>query len=259
MTATWNNVDVLGIPVAALTLHEAVALCERSIERREPLLIGVVNAAKMVNMRRDARLDEAVRASDVIFADGAAVVWASRLLGRPLPERVTGIDLMHELLVLADRRRFRVYLLGATDEVLATTVARMREQYPNAVLAGCRNGYFKAEQDEQVAAEICAARPDMLFVAISPPKKEVFLGRYARRLNVPICHGVGGAFDVMAGKVKRAPLFWQRWGLEWLYRVVQEPRRMWKRYLMTNTLFCWMLLRELLTLRKTEKAFGYKP
>ena len=253
MVASWNNVDVLGVPVAALTAREAVMLCEQTIARRNVLLIGVVNAAKIVNMRRDARLDDAVRTSDIIFADGAAVVWASRLLGRPLPERVTGIDLMHELLALAHRRRYRVYLLGATDDVLAVTVQRMRELYPNAEIAGYRNGYFSEEKNEEVADEIASARPDMLFVAMSPPKKEVFLGRYARRMNVPICHGVGGAFDVMAGKVKRAPLFWQRWGLEWLYRVLQEPRRMWKRYLVTNTLFCSMLLRELLLPRRAAR------
>ncbi len=245
--ATYSTASVLGLPIAAVTMDAAVDMCSSAIEARRPLLVGVVNAAKLVNMRRTPKLDRAVRTADVIFADGMSVVWASRLLGRPLPERVTGIDLMDHLLRRANERRHRVYFLGATDEVLAEFVRCVRRDYPDAVIAGHRNGYFDGDQEEQIARDIASAKPDMLFAAMTSPKKEEFLAQWSNVMQVPVCHGVGGAFDVVAGKVKRAPQFWQRWGLEWLYRVLQEPRRMWRRYLVTNTIFCWLLLREMVS------------
>ena len=251
-----GKASLLGVPIDALTMNEVLEICDQAIVKREHLLLGVVNAAKVVNMARDDVLNRAVRTADMILADGAAVVLASRLLRRRLPERVTGIDLMYELLRLADRRGYRVYCLGATDEVLGEVTRRITRDYPGMRLVGARNGYFDDEQDPAVAKEIERARPDLLFVAMTSPKKELFLANWSQLMGVPVCHGVGGAFDVMAGKVKRAPERWQRMGLEWLYRVVQEPRRMWRRYLVTNTLFCGMLLRELTGLAPSSKHAG---
>ena len=237
--------ELFGIPVAALTLDEAVQHVDRAVLSRERLHIGVVNAAKVVNMQSDAALRADVLASDLILADGASVVWASRLLGRALPERVAGIDLMMAILERARQCRYRVFCLGATADVLDAACARMAAEFPGLLVVGRRHGYFGEREEGEVAAEIAAARPDVLFVAMTSPKKEQFLARWAPRLRVPVCHGVGGSFDVLAGKVRRAPAAWQRLGLEWLYRVRQEPRRLWRRYLVTNTRFCWMLLVEL--------------
>ncbi len=238
-------VEVLGVPVHAMTMAQAVDLCDLAIERRERLLIGVVNAAKIANMRRSAGLDESVRMADVVLADGMAVVWAARLLGRRLPQRVAGIDLMHALLARGSERGYRVYCLGATQAVLDRVAAEIARLYPGVVLAGHQHGYFARDDEARVANDVAAARPDVLLVAMTSPKKEEFLARWAERMAVPVCHGVGGSFDVMAGKVKRAPRLWQRLGLEWLYRVKQEPGRLWKRYLVTNCVFGWMLLRAL--------------
>ena len=242
-----RRVSLLGVPMGALTSDQAVAMCERAIRERGRLLIGVVNAAKVVRMHCDRSLCHAVRAADVILADGMSVVWASRVLVQRLPERVTGIDLMVRLLERADARGYRVYCLGATDEVLAEAARRIERDYPGARIVGRRNGYFDEDEEPAVAEAIAQARPDMLFVAMSSPRKELFMARWAERMGVPVCHGVGGAFDVLAGRVQRAPERWQRLGLEWLYRVVQEPRRMWRRYLVTNTLFCGMVLLGLVT------------
>jgi N-acetylglucosaminyldiphosphoundecaprenol N-acetyl-beta-D-mannosaminyltransferase len=235
---------VLDVAIHAATMDDVVALCREAIHRRERLVIGVVNAAKLVKMRGDSLLRDSVLNADLVVADGLAVVWASRLLGEPLPERVAGIDLFVELLHLADREGRSVYLLGAKPEVLRAVEARIRDELPGARIAGSRDGYFTAEESEQVAGEIEAAAPDLLFVGISTPKKEIFLGRFAERMNVPVYHGVGGSFDVLAGRTRRAPEWIQRWGLEWLYRLVQEPRRMWKRYLVTNTLFIALVARQ---------------
>lgn len=238
-------VQVLGVPIADRTMAEAVAEIAAAIETRTPLHIGVVNAAKIVNMRRDAQLRAAVLESDLILADGMSVVWASRILGARLPERVAGIDLLHGMLRLADERHYRVFCLGAEETVLQKTVARIRADYPGAIIAGTRNGYFAAADEPAVASQIAASRSDMLFVAMTSPKKENFLARWSGTMDVPVCHGVGGSFDVMAGKVLRAPELWQRVGLEWLYRVKQEPGRLWRRYLVTNTVFVTMVAREL--------------
>jgi len=216
-----------------------------AITSRQTLQIGVVNAAKVVNMQRNPALGEDVLSSDLILADGAAVVWASRILRRPLPERVAGIDLMYGLLERGNRHGYRVYCLGATEEVSRKVAACIVKDYPNVFLAGRRNGYFSDEEEQEIAETIALAKPDILFVAITSPKKENFLAKWGPIMKVPICHGVGGSFDVMAGKVQRAPEIWQRLGLEWLYRVKQEPRRLWKRYLVTNVLFLKLLLKEL--------------
>jgi N-acetylglucosaminyldiphosphoundecaprenol N-acetyl-beta-D-mannosaminyltransferase len=238
--------QLFGMPIHAVTMSEAVAAAEDAITRRHRLLVGVVNAAKIVNMRRDLALRDAVLNADMIVADGMSVVWASWLLRRPLPERVAGIDLMSRLLERGSERGYRVFLFGAHDDVLKTVAARIASDYPGILLVGQRNGYYAAGEEAGIADEIAAARPDMLFVAMSPPKKEMFLGAWADRMGVPVCHGVGGAFDVVAGKVKRAPGVFQALGMEWLYRVLQEPRRLWTRYLVTNTLFCGLVVQELL-------------
>ena len=237
--------DLFGVPIAAMTMAGAVRAVDDAIRARQTLQIGVVNAAKLVNMRRDAALRDSVLSSTIVLADGASVVWASRLLGRPLPERVAGIDLMMQMLALANTRKYRVYCLGATQAVVDEVVRRIRLDFPGAVIAGSHHGYFTPAQDEAVANDIAAAAPDMLFVAMTSPKKEQFLARWSGRVQVPVCHGVGGSFDVLAGVVRRAPQVWQRLGLEWLYRVKQEPRRLWKRYLVTNTVFIDMVVVEM--------------
>ena len=235
---------LFGVPIAAVQPQQVIDLVARRIASRERLHIGVVNAAKVVNMQRDHLLRQDVMASDIILADGMSVVWASHLLRRPLPGRVTGIDLMFDMLRLADARGFKVYCLGATPQVLATVMATIRRNYPNAKLAGGRDGYFTEADSPAVLQEIADAAPDILFVAMTSPKKEKFLALAGDALKVPVLHGVGGSFDVMAGKVERAPVAWQRLGLEWLYRVKQEPRRLWRRYLVTNSLFCVLVLCE---------------
>ncbi len=234
--------DLFGVPVNMATMSQVLSRAEECIAARTSLHLGMVNAAKLVNMRSDALLRDSVLASDMILADGMSVVWASRLLGRRLPERVAGVDLMFELLRVGSEKGYRFYCLGATEEVVAEVVRRIGERYPGAVVAGYRNGYFKETDEAGIIEAINASEADVLFVAMSPPKKEQFLARWAETLRVPVCHGVGGSFDVFAGKVKRAPEIWQKLGMEWMYRVVQEPRRMWRRYLVTNTRFLWMVL-----------------
>jgi len=258
---THTTRELFGVPVAAITMDITLGLVEEAVATRRPLQIGVVNAAKLVNIQRDTELRADVLSSDLVLADGMAVVWASRLLGRGLPERVTGIDLMMGMLTRANAAGYRVYCLGATPEVLGGVLGRIKREYPGIAIAGSHHGYFKESEEGAVAAHIEAARPDILLIAMTSPRKERFLSRWSRQLAVPVCHGVGGSFDVFAGYVQRAPERWQRMGLEWLYRIKQEPRRLWKRYFTTNSAFVAMvagalLRQQLARLRPAARATG---
>ena len=237
--------DLFGIPIAPLTVSQVLDRVAASIRSRERLLIGVVNAAKIVNMGRDEALKRSVLEADLVLADGISVVWASRALGRPLPERVAGIELMMEMLRRGHQAGWGIYCLGATQEVLDRTTARIAADYPGVRITGSHHGYFGPDDEPAIADDIRKAAPDILLVGMVSPKKEQFLARWNDHLDVPVCHGVGGSFDVVSGKVQRAPDAWQRLGLEWLYRVKQEPRRLWRRYLVTNTLFCVLFVKEL--------------
>lgn len=238
--------EILGIPIDALTMEKVLDRVDTAIGSRDRLQIGVVNAAKLVHMRRDPTLRADVLSCNLILADGVPVVWASRLLGRPLPERVAGIDLMLGMLHHGNQHGYRIYCLGASENVLAAAVARIIAEYPRVEVVGRHHGYFTSQEEPGLVAAISDSKPDILLVGMTSPKKERFLARWGDQLGVAVCHGVGGSFDVLAGKVRRAPPAWQRLGLEWLYRVKQEPRRLWRRYLITNSRFCGLLAVELL-------------
>ncbi|GII80765.1 hypothetical protein Sru01_57470 [Sphaerisporangium rufum] len=250
MSAAAPRRALLGVELDAVTMEQAVARCVTAVEGRENLTIGVVNAAKAVRMRDDEVLRASVTSCDLVVADGQAVVWASRLLGRPLPERVAGIDLFTALLAEGARRGYRAYFLGARPEVLDRVVAEVRARHPGLEVAGARDGYFTDEEAPEVAARIGEAKPDLLFLGMTSPKKEIFCARYAADIRAGVIHGVGGSFDVFAGKVRRAPAAWQRLGLEWLYRFLQEPLRLGPRYLSTNTRFAVMVVKEYVQARR---------
>ena len=235
---------LFGMPIDAMTLPEVVDRCDAAIRDPRPVQIGVLNAAKVVRLRSDALLRNSLLQCEVMVADGQSVVWASRLLGRPLPERVAGIDLFEALLALADRDSRKVYLLGARPEVVAKVTRVVEQRYPRARVVGSRDGYFTDAQAPQVAESIRRSGADMLFLGMVSPKKEIFVGTYGQTLGVPLVHGVGGSFDVLAGVTDRAPLAWQRAGMEWAYRLKQEPRRLARRYLTTNTAFLALTIQE---------------
>ncbi len=249
----------MGVPIHALTMEETLDVIDHSIETTRRLLIGVVNAAKIVHMNQDPQLRQSVLATDLVLADGMSVVWAARLLGKRLPERVAGIDLMTGLLQRASLHGHRVYCLGATSEVIKEVARRIRDTYPGVQLVGWHDGYFSADEEAEIVGQIAATKPDILFVGMSSPKKERFLAAWRDQLGATVCHGVGGSFDVLAGKVKRAPKRWQQLGIEWLYRVLQEPRRMWRRYLVTNVLFGLLVLRHAVASESIHTERGIVP
>ena len=239
-----NRIKILNCPIDRYTMEETVKMIDEAIQKKIHLHHGVVNAAKLVYMQKDKQLYDSVVNCDIINPDGQAVVWASRFLGKPLPERVTGIDLMQRLVKLAYEKKYKIFFFGAKEEVVKAVVDKYSQMYSPDIIAGYRNGYFKKEEEPIIAKQIAESGADILFVAISSPKKEIFLNKYKNIINVPFIMGVGGSFDVVAGKVKRAPLWMQKAGLEWFYRFLQEPTRMWKRAFIINSLFVLYVLKE---------------
>lgn len=240
-----NRIEMMGCQIDNLSMEETLQTIEGFIASGKPHQHVVVNVDKLVKAQNDPELRQIINECALINADGMPVVWASRLLGKPLKERVAGVDLCDALLRRAAEKGWRVYLLGAKEEVVAKVRQIYSERYPQLVFAGHRNGYWKPEQEQQVVDNITAARADVLFVAISSPKKEQFLGAYQAQMRIPFAMGVGGTFDVFSGKVKRAPVWMQKTGLEWFYRFLQEPTRMFRRYFIEDIAFLGMLVREL--------------
>jgi N-acetylglucosaminyldiphosphoundecaprenol N-acetyl-beta-D-mannosaminyltransferase len=240
-----ERITMMGCQIDNLSMEDTLATIEGFIRSGLPHQHVVVNVDKLVKASRDEQLRRIINECALINADGMPVVWASRLLGKPLKERVAGVDLFEALMARAAARGWRVFLLGAREDVVQAVRAAYLLKYPQLAIVGARNGYWNGEQEEAgVVEQIRASGADLLFVAISSPKKEQFLGRYQAAMRIPFAMGVGGTFDVAIGKVKRAPLWMQRAGLEWFFRFLQEPRRMFRRYFIDDMAFIWLLIKE---------------
>ena len=245
-----GRVELLGLSFDAVTIETAVANClEFCRTPRTSHTVITANASHLCMTRRDPELAQACRAAQLIVADGMSVVWALRASGQPVPERVAGVDLMARLLGAAGEHGLRVYFLGARREVVTALVETSRVLHPGIEIAGFRDGYFGLDDHLGIVEEIRASRAHILFVGMPSPFKETWCERHRQRLEVPVIMGVGGSFDVLAGFIRRAPRWAQALGLEWFWRLLMEPRKLWKRYLTTNSEFIWLAGREILARR----------
>lgn len=240
-----HRIEMMGCRIDNLSMEETLGTIERFIASGLPHQHVVVNVDKLVKASKDEHLRQIINECALVNVDGMPVVWASRLLGKPLKERVAGVDLFEALIVRAAEKGWRVFFLGAKEDVVLNVKNMYERNHPTLKIAGYRNGYWAATEEDQVVAQIAAAKTDLLFVAISSPKKEQFLGKYQAKMRVPFAMGVGGTFDVVTGKVKRAPLWMQSAGLEWFFRFLQEPRRMFRRYFIEDTAFIGLLFKEI--------------
>lgn len=223
-----GRAQVLGCSLDRVRLADAVELVSRWVDDpTTPRLAVAINAAKAERMRRDASLRVMAAKADLVFADGIGVVWASRAAQDPLPERVAGVDLCTALLRRTARRGWRPYLLGGSPTV--SVALRQRLVGWGVDIAGARHGYWPALGEAEVVADIANARPDLLFVALGSPRQEAFLLRWRDALRVPFAMGVGGSFDVLAGRAVRAPQAVRDRGLEWAWRLSGDPRRLLER------------------------------
>lgn len=237
LVSAGNRYPILNTYVNAISLDETVDEIEKIIARGVPTQHVVINASKVNLMEADPELASIVNECPLINADGASIVWAAKKLRVPLGERVTGIDLFQRLVGLASEKGYRIYLFGAKEEVVTKVKAIFEDRYPGIQIAGYRNGYFTEADEPQIVSDMAASGADMMFVAFSSPKKEYWVHKYIDQIGIPFVMGVGGSFDVVAGVTDRAPTWMQKHGLEWFYRFIQEPGRLWKRYIIGNLKF----------------------
>lgn len=239
-----KRVSLLGSQLDCLTMDETLEVVDAIIKKRVPTQHVVINASKINLMAKNEWLRTIVNSCPLINADGQSIVWAGRFLGIHVPERVAGIDLFSELVEKAAKEGLRLYYFGGEEEVVQKVIQLHQEAYPQLKIVGFRNGYFKEDESSKIAQDICDSQADILFVAFSSPKKEFWIHKYKEQMNIPFMMGVGGSFDVIAGKTQRAPKWMQKLGFEWFFRLLQEPRRMFSRYLKGNTLFLVKVLKE---------------
>jgi N-acetylglucosaminyldiphosphoundecaprenol N-acetyl-beta-D-mannosaminyltransferase len=243
--------SIAGIKIHNLSEDEAVKKIASWITQDGSHYLAVVNAAKIVNAQSDQELREILHRADLVTADGMSVVWASRLLGQPLKQRVTGIDLFERLVGAAAERNWSVYFFGARQEAVTKVATTFKARFPNLRVAGFRNGYFTAQENRPIVEEIKQSKADLLFVAMGSPAQEKWIAANFKQTGVHFALGVGGSFDHLAGLVRRAPRWMQQAGLEWLHRLLLEPHRLWRRYLVGNTRFILLVLKQFFQKDKT--------
>ncbi len=242
MTEGVSAIRILGVRVDRVTTAETLALMERWVAEGTPHQVVTVNPEFVMRAQRDTAFRVVLEEADLALPDGAGLLWASRVLGWPLPERVTGADTLPLIAALAAEKGYRLYLLGAAPGVAEHTAATLQERHPGLIVAGTYAGSPDPAEDDDIVGRIVAAAPSFLFVAYGAPQQDVWIHRNLKRLGVPVCMGVGGAFDFIAGVTPRAPLWMRRHGLEWLYRLWIQPWR-WRR-MRELPRFAWWVLRE---------------
>lgn len=211
-----------------------------------------MNMGKLVMSLRDNKLAACIHHSSINIADGLSLVFASYLIGKPVPERITGVEFMESLLNLADKNRYKIYLLGARQQVLDLCIQNIKRKFPNLTIVGYHNGYFDQSQTKDIVKSIALAAPDLLFIGMGMPQKEYFIYDHYKELNACVILPVGGAFDVIAGVKKRAPVFIQKIGIEWLWRSIYDPSRLFL-VLKSVTGFTVVLIKEIFRQRILRK------
>lgn len=243
LTLTKNRVDFLGLKLDNLDLDESVQRIEDFIQERRPRQVFTPNAALTVWSHQDPYLKDVYSRTDLLTADGIGVFMGSRILGRPVKANVPAVSMFFKFLPIAQKKGYRMYFLGAKPEVVVKAVENVRKEYPGINIVGYHHGHYPATDVPKVMEDIISCRPDIVFVAMSTPQKEKFIDTNKEKLNVPVMVGVGGTFDIAAGVTKLAPAWIRKGGLEWLYRLIQEPRRLWRRYAATHPAFVYLLIK----------------
>lgn len=220
-----ETVSILGTEVVKMTMTEVLDWIRIMIEQGKHRHIVTANAEIIYRAYKDPQFAGLMSKADIITADGSGVIWAAKTLGNHLPERVTGIDLVHNLLAQAEEKGWRIYFLGAAPEIVEKAVLSTLSKHPLLQVAGYHDGYYSQEENQGVVENIANSKPDILLVGMGAPKQEEFIQEYLPQLNATIAIGVGGSFDVLAGKASRAPKWMQKAGLEWVYRLSREPKR----------------------------------
>lgn len=249
-----ERIKILNTIIDVLDTKSTIELVEKYIKTKTPLHLMGVNADKINEVNENELMKKIVNSCGIINADGASVVLASKKLNKPLPERVAGIDLMQDLVKLSEEKGYSIYLLGAKQEVVEKTKEVLIKRYPKLIVKGIHNGYFKESDWPNISKELKKKKPDFVFVGITSPMKEYLIEFLQNDGNNCIFMGVGGSFDVISGNIPRAPKWMQKANLEWLFRVMKEPKRLFKRYFVGNIKFIRSVRKEKRNLRKNKKG-----
>lgn len=220
-----EKVEIVGIKIDNVDMNEAAGVMSEYLDSDSYSKVFTPNSEILLEAIKDRELEGVLNSGQLVVPDGIGVVIASRFYGTPVKERVAGLDLMMRLMEIADFQGRSVYLLGGKEGVAEDAAINLTERYNRLKIAGTRNGYFGEDEEEKIINKINSSNADILLAALGAPKQEKFIYKYRDRLKVRIAMGVGGSLDVLAGRVKRAPEFYQKVGLEWFYRLVKEPRR----------------------------------
>lgn len=239
-----DKVEFLGLQFDNMTLNGAIEKLKQFIKEKTPHMVFTPNAALLVWAQSDGKLKKIYNESHLVTVDSWGIFYAARLLGKPIREAVSAAQLMFEFIKCAADEGYKLYFLGAKKQVVKKAVENLYQKYPTLKIVGWHDGYFDFNQDSNIVNTIRDARPDVLLIGMSSPMKEKFVSKNLHLFNVPVCLGVGGAFDIAAGVCRLAPGWVSKIGLEWFYRLAQEPKRLWKRYLITNSVFIWLVLGE---------------
>ena len=238
------EIKIFNIKTHVLYKKEFVDIIKSNLKEGNQIVQNGVNAASIIGLANNKELIKAYNNSDLINIDGMSMVWALRFLGYSVPERVACPDLANDVLTLAEIENYSIFLFGAKEESLSQSIKNLKNSFPKLNVAGHRNGYYQASEELAIVEMINNSNPDILLLGMPSPKKELFVEKYKNQLQVKYFFGVGGFFDILSGKIKRAPLWMQKGGLEWVYRFMQEPRRMWSRYIIGNIKFIILVLNE---------------
>ena len=247
-----KEIEIFRIRVHPLFRSEFLQIIELNLKNGNRLIQNGVNAASINELAKNEELVHAFNNSNLINIDGISIVWALRFLGFYVPERVACPDLANDILALAEKKNYSIFILGAQDKVLTLCIQKLKIDFPELRIAGSRNGYFQEEEEGIILDMINNVSPDILFLGMPSPRKELFVEKYKSLLNAKYIFGVGGYFDILSGLTKRAPRWLQNIGMEWFYRFLQEPKRMWRRYLIGNFKFIWLVHKEKIKQRKIK-------
>lgn len=242
------KVNILGIPIDNLSLSATMDRFVELVSQRRPCLVVTPNVDHLVNLQSDHEFREVYRQAALVLPDGMPLLWAARFLGTPIREKLSGSDVFHELCRLSAERGFRVFFMGGREGAAAAAAERMKQEHPKLQIVGLYSPPFGFERDpaetKRIDAMLTEARPDVLLVGLGSPKQEKWAARNSTRLGIPLTMGIGISFEYTAGMVRRAPVWMQRAGLEWLFRLVMEPGRLWRRYLVNDPKFFWLILKQ---------------
>lgn len=237
-----DSVEILGVAVDCLTMPQTLAILESFIASGEPHVVVTADSSGLVIAESDPEFKQILQQADLVTPDSAGILWAAKRKKRPMPERVSGVDLVGALCALSADKGYRIFLLGAAPGVAEVAAEKLRLKYPGCHIVGTRHGYFPPESDEVVAHEVAAFKPQILLVAMGIPRQEKFIVKTRPIIGAAVAMGVGGSLDVFSGRAKRAPRWVQKISMEWLWRVLLNPRKFSK--VKTLPVFLLRVLRE---------------